>query len=191
MAVVDGYLVLPGRPEAPNNVLIAAAPGLGLPQLQSASYNFASLGYGDFFAAAVVGGILAAERGPQVIAAVTMVAVSIAWDQLFLVYDILPATIPPAVVLIGVEGWNAWRARRGGGARRGRAPRAPAAGRGAGAGTVGAMNVEIWSDIACPWCYVGKRRFEAALGAFEHRDEVTVTWRSFELDPPAPRERGV
>jgi predicted DsbA family dithiol-disulfide isomerase len=52
------------------------------------------------------------------------------------------------------------------------------------------MNVEIWSDIACPWCYVGKRRFEAALAAFEHRDDVTVTWRSFELDPAAPGERG-
>lgn len=51
------------------------------------------------------------------------------------------------------------------------------------------MDVEIFSDIACPWCYVGKRRFEAALAAFEHRDEVTVTWRSFELDPAAPRER--
>ena len=49
------------------------------------------------------------------------------------------------------------------------------------------MHVEIWSDIACPWCYVGKRRFEAALAAFEHRDEVRVTWRSFELDPGAPR----
>jgi predicted DsbA family dithiol-disulfide isomerase len=53
------------------------------------------------------------------------------------------------------------------------------------------VNVEIWSDIACPWCYVGKRRFEAALAAFEHRDDVTVTWRSFELDPTAPREREV
>ena len=51
------------------------------------------------------------------------------------------------------------------------------------------MHVEIWSDIACPWCYVGKRRFEAALSSFEHRDEVTVTWRSFELDPQAPAER--
>jgi predicted DsbA family dithiol-disulfide isomerase len=49
--------------------------------------------------------------------------------------------------------------------------------------------VEIWSDIACPWCYVGKRRFEAALASYEHRDEVQVTWRSFELDPSAPRER--
>ena len=53
------------------------------------------------------------------------------------------------------------------------------------------MDIEIWSDIACPWCYVGKRRFEAALAAFEHRDDVTVTWRSFELDPQAPVERSV
>ena len=51
------------------------------------------------------------------------------------------------------------------------------------------MHVEIWSDIACPWCYVGKRRFEKALADFEHRDEVTVTWRSFELDPAAPAEQ--
>src|SRR5579863_1272738 len=51
------------------------------------------------------------------------------------------------------------------------------------------MDVEIWSDVACPWCYVGKRRFEAALAGFEGRDEVTVTWRSFELDPAAPPER--
>ena len=51
------------------------------------------------------------------------------------------------------------------------------------------MHVEIWSDIACPWCYIGKRRFESALARFEHRDEVRVTWRSFELDPLAPRER--
>jgi predicted DsbA family dithiol-disulfide isomerase len=53
------------------------------------------------------------------------------------------------------------------------------------------MDVEIWSDIACPWCYVGKKRFEAALARFEHRDDVTVTWRSFELDPGAPADRGV
>jgi predicted DsbA family dithiol-disulfide isomerase len=51
------------------------------------------------------------------------------------------------------------------------------------------MDVEIWSDIACPWCFIGKRRFEAALASFEHRDQVRVTWRSFELDPGAPAER--
>ena len=53
------------------------------------------------------------------------------------------------------------------------------------------MKVEIWSDVVCPWCYVGKRRFEAALEGFEHRDSVEVTWRSFELDPDAPRQRDV
>ena len=53
------------------------------------------------------------------------------------------------------------------------------------------MHVEIWSDIACPWCYVGKRRFETALAAFEHAGDVQVTWRSFELDPDAPAARPV
>ena len=51
------------------------------------------------------------------------------------------------------------------------------------------MKVEIWSDVVCPCCYVGKRRFEAALAAFQHADDVEVTWRSFELDPRAPAER--
>ena len=45
------------------------------------------------------------------------------------------------------------------------------------------MKVEIWSDVVCPWCYIGKRRFEAALARFEHRDQVEVEWKSFELDP--------
>jgi predicted DsbA family dithiol-disulfide isomerase len=52
------------------------------------------------------------------------------------------------------------------------------------------VRVEIWSDIACPWCYLGKRRFETALAAFGGRDEVEVTWRSFELDPSAPKDAG-
>ena len=45
------------------------------------------------------------------------------------------------------------------------------------------MKVEIWSDVVCPWCYIGKRRFESALAQFAHRDDVEVEWRSFELDP--------
>jgi predicted DsbA family dithiol-disulfide isomerase len=51
------------------------------------------------------------------------------------------------------------------------------------------MKVEIWSDLVCPWCYVGKRRFEAALARFDQRDDIDVVWRSFELDPGAPRQR--
>jgi predicted DsbA family dithiol-disulfide isomerase len=48
------------------------------------------------------------------------------------------------------------------------------------------MQVEIWSDVVCPWCYLGKRYFEQALERFPHRDEVEVIYRSFELDPSAP-----
>ena len=48
------------------------------------------------------------------------------------------------------------------------------------------MKIEIWSDVACPWCYIGKRRFETALAAFPHRDSVEVQWRSYQLDPTLP-----
>jgi len=51
------------------------------------------------------------------------------------------------------------------------------------------VRVEVWSDVVCPWCYLGKRRLEAALARFDHRDDVEVVWRSFELDPAAPRHR--
>ncbi|MBU2917212.1 DsbA family oxidoreductase [Psychrosphaera sp. F3M07] len=47
------------------------------------------------------------------------------------------------------------------------------------------MKVEIWSDIACPYCYIGKRRFEMALEKFDGKENVEVIWRSFELDPNA------
>ena len=51
------------------------------------------------------------------------------------------------------------------------------------------MRVEIWSDVVCPWCYIGKRRFEQALAGFPHREQVEVVWRAFELDTTAPAER--
>ena len=51
------------------------------------------------------------------------------------------------------------------------------------------MDVEIWSDVVCPWCYIGKRRFERAVASFGHPGEVTVTYRSFELDANAPAQR--
>ncbi|MBX8466972.1 DsbA family oxidoreductase [Deinococcus sp. RIT780] len=50
------------------------------------------------------------------------------------------------------------------------------------------IRVDIWSDIACPWCYVGKRRLESALAQFPQRDQVEVVWHSFELDPTTPAE---
>lgn len=48
------------------------------------------------------------------------------------------------------------------------------------------MKIEIWSDVVCPWCYIGKRRLERALEG--HADAVEIVWRSFELDPSAPKE---
>lgn len=51
------------------------------------------------------------------------------------------------------------------------------------------LQVDVWSDIACPWCFIGKRRLESALREFAHADEVELTWRAFELDPSAPRVR--
>ncbi|HEX8770901.1 MAG TPA: DsbA family oxidoreductase [Acidimicrobiales bacterium] len=48
------------------------------------------------------------------------------------------------------------------------------------------MRVDIWSDVVCPWCYVGKRRLEDALARFDHAADVDVVWRAFELDPSAP-----
>jgi predicted DsbA family dithiol-disulfide isomerase len=51
------------------------------------------------------------------------------------------------------------------------------------------MRVEIWSDIVCPWCYIGKRRFERALPTFAGRGDVEVVHRAFQLNPQAPRDR--
>ena len=134
MAGVDAALVFSNQLQAPNAVLVAAEPGAGLPRLQSASFGVAGLGYGDFFAAAVVGGVLAA-RGfsarAQVGAAAALVAVSLAWDQLFLVYDVLPATVPPAIVLVGA------RVLRGRGGR-------PAGSRGGQPGRVPSVTRAVW-----------------------------------------------
>lgn len=51
------------------------------------------------------------------------------------------------------------------------------------------MKVEIWSDVVCPWCFVGKRQFEKAVKKFDHADELEIVWRSYELDPRAPEVR--
>ena len=51
------------------------------------------------------------------------------------------------------------------------------------------LRIDIWSDIACPWCYIGKRHLEEALSTFAHKDDVEIVWRAFELDPGAPKLR--
>jgi predicted DsbA family dithiol-disulfide isomerase len=56
-------------------------------------------------------------------------------------------------------------------------------------GTMPTLSVQVWSDIACPWCYIGKRRLETAIARMPRRPEVEVVWRAFELDPTAPRVR--
>jgi predicted DsbA family dithiol-disulfide isomerase len=53
------------------------------------------------------------------------------------------------------------------------------------------VKIEVWSDVVCPWCYIGKRRLEHALRDFEHADEVEVTWRSFQLNPDTPKGTAV
>ncbi|MEV0612222.1 DsbA family oxidoreductase [Nonomuraea sp. NPDC050404] len=54
--------------------------------------------------------------------------------------------------------------------------------------TTTTLTVDIWSDLVCPWCYIGKRRFDQALAAHPGRERVQVRWRSFELDPGGSRE---
>lgn len=103
LAVIDSVLVFGNQLQAPNAVLIAAAPPASLPQLQSAMLAGAGMGYGDFFAAAVLGGVLAAERRRQTWWAVAVFVAAIAFDQLFRWFDTLPATVPPAVVLLVSE----------------------------------------------------------------------------------------
>jgi hypothetical protein len=114
MAAVDSVLVFSELFQAQFSTFGTAAPPAGLPQLQVAELGTASLQYGDFFAAGVVGGVLAAERRPQLAAAAALLVASLAFDQLFLVVDTLPATVPPAVVLVV--------ARRVGGSRPSRRP---------------------------------------------------------------------
>ena len=51
-----------------------------------------------------------------------------------------------------------------------------------------ALRIEIYSDVICPWCYVGKRRFERALGQLNNRVKAQITWRPFQLNPTMPKE---
>ena len=111
MAVVDAVFIFGDLWQEQNATFNAAAPAEGLPRLQVADVGPVSTDYGDYFVAGLVGAILAAERRPQALAAVATLAAAEAFNQLFLVVDSLPGTVPPAAVLLAFEAWNRRSAR--------------------------------------------------------------------------------
>jgi hypothetical protein len=106
MATIDAVFIFGDYFGEENAIFNAAAPAEGLPRLQVADIGDTSTDYGDFFVAGVVGGIFAAERWNQPVAAVATFVAAQAFNQLFLVVDSLPGTVPPALVLIGFELWQ-------------------------------------------------------------------------------------
>ena len=103
MSAADVWLVASAQLQAPNAVLVAARPGGGLPQLQSEQFGSITLGYGDLFVAALLGGALAPRVRVQRLAAVVTLAVAGVFDLLFLVVYELPATVPVALTLVLVS----------------------------------------------------------------------------------------
>jgi hypothetical protein len=112
MAAADVWLVLTDLLQAPNATLVGAAPGGGLPQLQSELFGSVSLGYGDLFVAALLGAVLAGDRRRQWSTAVLTLVLAGLFDLLFLVLHELPATVPVALALIVEEAWTRWGASR-------------------------------------------------------------------------------
>jgi hypothetical protein len=102
-ALVDSYLVFSKLLEHPNATLNAAAPAGDLPQLQFASFGSASMGYGDFFIAGVLGGLLLLEGRRAWPVALGCLVFAAAWDLLFFATDQLPATVPVALALVASE----------------------------------------------------------------------------------------
>jgi hypothetical protein len=102
-AATDTYLVADELLQHPNAVLDAAAPGGGLPQFQSVSFGSADMGYGDVFAAALLGALLARQRRQQLRATALTTVLALAFGLLFFAVDTLPATVPVAAALIVLE----------------------------------------------------------------------------------------
>jgi hypothetical protein len=105
MAGADAWLVVSDLLQAPNATLVAAAPGGGLPQLQSEIFGTVSMGYGDLFVAALLGAVMAVSRPRQLTSALLTLLIASAFDVLFLAINELPATVPVALALIVVEAW--------------------------------------------------------------------------------------
>jgi len=103
MAAADTWLVVSDLLQSPNAALIAAHPPGTLPRLQSETFGSAVMGYGDLFVAAVLGATLAADRRRQLVAACCTLIVAGLFDLLFLAVNELPATVPVALVVIGLE----------------------------------------------------------------------------------------
>lgn len=104
MALADAALVISAELQKPNSALNAAHPAAGLPRLQDATFGSAVMGYGDLFVAGTLGALLAVAfgRSEQARGATIAVAVALAFDLLFFVFDELPATVPVALTLIVV-----------------------------------------------------------------------------------------
>jgi hypothetical protein len=105
MAGIDAVVIFGDLFDRENALFDAAVPAAGLPRLQVAELGDASTDYGDFFVAGLVGGVLAVERRPQLLAALATFAVAQAFNQLFLVVDSLPGTVPPALVMLALTRW--------------------------------------------------------------------------------------
>jgi hypothetical protein len=105
MAVIDAVFIFGDLWGEQNAAFNAAAPAAGLPRLQVADIGTVSTDYGDYFVAGLVGAILAAERRPQALAALAALIAAEAFNQLFLLVDSLPGTVPPAVVMLAFEAW--------------------------------------------------------------------------------------
>jgi hypothetical protein len=112
MAAADTWLVVSDLLQAPNAALIAAHPPAGLPQLQSVIFGTVSMGYGDLFVAGLLGAVLASQWRRQWQAALLTFAIAALFDLLFLVISELPATVPVALALIGMESWTRLSALR-------------------------------------------------------------------------------
>jgi hypothetical protein len=103
MATIDAVFIFGDFFGTQNALFNAAVPAGDLPRLQVADIGDVSTDYGDYFVAGLVGGILAVDRRPQVLAAIATFAVAQAFNQLFLVVDSLPGTVPPALVMLAFE----------------------------------------------------------------------------------------
>ena len=103
MACADTWLIASNQLQAPNDVLVAAKPSAGLPQLQSEQFGTVTMGYGDLFVAGLLGSVYAQSRGTQRTAAALTLVIAAVFDLLFLAVDNLPATVPVALALLVVE----------------------------------------------------------------------------------------